>query len=212
MRKTMIAGAAAAALAAVAGAAWAQTGSPTASPAPHAGAERHALRGDLDRDGRVTQAEFVDSRLARLTASDADGDGVVTPEEAQASRQARRAEMADKRFARLDADSDGSISRAEFDGGHAARGERGPRAERAGRRLGRAGPMRAGRQGERGPIAVADVRARLTEQFAKLDADRDGVVTAEEQRAARQAWGEQRRERRAARRMQQPASPAPASE
>lgn len=215
MKKTMIAGVAAVALAAATGVAVAQTATPQAASQP--GAERqHRLRGDADRDGRVTQAEFVDGRLARLAASDGNGDGTITPEEMQASRQARLTEMADKRFARLDADSNGAISRAEFDAGHAARGERGPRAAHADRRGGRHGPMRghgarpAAR--EHGPIVIADVRAKLTEQFAKLDANGDGAVTADEQRAARQAWGEQRRERREARRTQQPASPAPASE
>lgn len=214
MKKTMIAGVAAVALAAVTSVAMAQT-APQAASQP--GAERqHRLRGDADRDGRLTQAEFIDGRLARLTASDADGDGTVTSEEMQAARQARLAERADKRFAKLDADSNGAISRAEFDAGHAARGERGPRAAHADRRGGRHGPMRGhgARPAvrEHGPVVIADIRAKLTEQFGKLDANSDGAVTADEQRAARQAWGEQRRERREARRTQQPASPAPASE
>ena len=53
---------------------------------------------------------------------------------------------------------------------------------------------------------------KLGERFAKLDADSDGFVAADEQRAAREALREQRHERRAARRIHQPASPAPASE
>ncbi|NHN19485.1 hypothetical protein G6046_00645, partial [Bacillus amyloliquefaciens] len=56
-----------------------------------------------------------------------------------AAMQARRAERAGDRFAKLDANGDGSISRAEFDAGHAARPDRGPRAERAGHREGRRG-------------------------------------------------------------------------
>ena len=207
MRKTIIAGVAAAALA---GAAAAQT----AAPPPRGEARPHRLAGDADRDGRVTQAEFVDGRVARLTAMDANGDGAVSREEMQAAGQARRAERADQRFARLDADSNGAVSRTEFDAGLAAHGARGPRAERAGRGGGRHGPMRPGARdkAERGPVVIADARARLTEQFARLDANRDGMATADEQRAARRAWAEQRRERRASRPAQQPASPAPASE
>lgn len=210
MRKTFIAGVAVAALAAMTGAAAAQT----AAPAPRGEARPHRLAGDADRDGRVTQAEFVDGRVARLTAMDANGDGAVSREEMQAAGQARRAERADRRFARLDADSNGAVSRAEFDAGMAAHGARGPRAERAGRGGGRHGPMRPGARdkAERGPVVIADARARLTEQFARLDANRDGMATADEQRAARRAWAEQRRERRASRPAQQPASPAPASE
>ena len=207
MRKTFIGGVAAVALAAVAGAATAQT------PAPQPGAERvRPLRGDADNDGRLSQAEFIDGRLARLTTADANGDGSVTREEMQAVMQARRAEHADKRFAKLDANGDGSISRAEFDAGHAARPERGARAERVARSGGARHAMRGqGHRGqaERGPVVIADVRAKMTEQFAKLDANSDGFVTAEEQRAARMAHREQRRE---ARRMREPASPAPASE
>lgn len=156
MRKTIIAGVAATALAAMTGVAVAQT----AAPAPRAGPERpHRLPGDADRDGRLTQAEFVDGRVARLTAMDADGDGTVTREEMRAAFEAKR---------------------------------------------------------EPGPVVIAEARAKLMERFAVLDADHDGVATAQEMRAARASArpddGEARRERREHRRMQQPASPAPASE
>ena len=43
------------------------------SPTPQPGAERVRFpRGDADQDGRISQAEFVDHRVARLTAADAD--------------------------------------------------------------------------------------------------------------------------------------------
>jgi hypothetical protein len=83
------------------------------------------------------------------------------------------------------------------------------------------GPGRPGAEGrgpgrERGPVVISDVAAKLGERFDKMDANRDGVISADERRAAmtahraeRQA---QRAERRAARPAQQPASPAPASE
>lgn len=220
MKKTMIGGVAAIALAAVSGMAMAQT------PAPHR-APNAARAAAAERS--VTQAEFVDARLARLIAADTNRDGVVTPEEMQAARQAQRTERLNQRFAKLDANGDGSISRAEFDAANAPRAERGPRAERAGQwagqRGGHRGPMRAAHRGaegarERGPIVIADVRAKLTEQFAKLDTNHDGVLTAAERRAGWQARAEQRREGRAEHRQgrgqrhpgQQPASPAPASE
>lgn len=206
MRKTFIGGVAAVALAAVAGVASAQT------PTPQPGAERvRPMRGDADSDGRISQAEFVEGRLARLTAADSNGDGSVTREEMQAVMQVRRAERADKRFAKLDADGNGAITRAEFD---AARSERGPRRARA-QGGGRHHAMRSahrGQRAERGPVVIADMRTKLTERFARLDANSDGFVAADEQRAARQAHREQRRERREARRMREPASPPPASE
>ena len=117
------------------------------------------------------------------------------------------------------------ISRAEFDAGHAARpdrAERGPGPERA-RSGPRGGPRHAmrGPEGrERGPVVISEVAAKLGEQFDKMDADRNGVVTADERRAdmtahraeRRAERGGERQQRRAVRPAQQPASPAPASE
>ena len=216
MRKTFLTGLSVIALAAVAGAATAQV-PPAGAAAPY------QARGEANR--QMTRAEFVDTRVARLTALDANRDGTVSVEERQAGMQARQAERADARFAKLDANADGSISRAEFDAGHAARPDRGPRAERAGNRGGARHAMRgSGRSGaegrgpgrERGPVVISDVAAKLGERFDKMDANRDGVISADERRAAmtahraeRQA---QRAERRAARPAQQPASPVPASE
>ena len=205
MRKTFLTGLSAIALAAVAGAATAQV--PPAS---------HHARGDQP-DRQITRAAFVDARVARLTALDANRDGTVSVEERAAAMQARRAERTNDRFAKLDANNDGSISRSEFDAGHAARPDRGPRAERAGHRDGHRGGARHAMRGagrERGPVVISEVAAKLGERFDKMDANRDGVITADERRAAMTAHrGErqaQREERRAAR--QQPASPAPASE
>ncbi len=209
MRKTFLTGLGVIALAAAAGAATAQV-----PPAPAAGAPApHHSRADPNR--QITRAEFVDARIARLTALDTNRDGVVSPEERAAAIQARRAERAGDRFAKLDADGDGSISRAEFDAGHAARPDRAPRAERAGDREGRRGGAHHAMHGqgrERGPVVIAEASAKLGERFDKMDADRDGVISADERRAAMSAQRADRQERRAARQAQQPASPVPASE
>ncbi|MRL69218.1 EF-hand domain-containing protein [Brevundimonas sp. SPF441] len=213
MRNTFLTGLGVIALAAAAGAATAQV-----PPAPAAGAPApHHSRADPNR--QITRAEFVDARIARLTALDTNRDGVVSPEERTAAMQARRAERAGDRFAKLDANGDGSISRAEFDAGHAARPDRAPRADRAGHREGRRGgahhAMR-GQERERGPVVIAEASAKLGERFDKMDANRDGVISSDERRAAMSAQREQRQERRAARQAQhqaqQPASPVPASE
>lgn len=218
MRKTFLTGLSAIALAAAAGAATAQT--PVQAPAQTVG--QHAApnpRGDMNR--QITRAQFVDARVARLTALDANRDGSISVEERQAAMQAKRTERANDRFAKLDANGDGSISRVEFDAGLQARPDRGPRPERAGRHPGRDGARHAmrgpGREGrERGPVVIADVAAKLGERFDKMDANRDGVISADARRAAMTAHRaerqEQRQERRAQRQAQQPASPAPASE
>ena len=209
MRMTFLTGLGAIALAASAGVATAQT-----PPAPH-----HA-RGEPDR--QITRAEFVDARVARLTAMDANRDGTISVEERQAAMQARRAEHADARFAKLDANGDGSISRAEFDAGHAARPDRGPHVQPAGAREGRrGGPRHAmrgpGRDGhERGPVVISEVAAKLGERFDKMDADHDGVISPAERRAAMTAHRAERQARRAQHQAVRPApqaaSPAPASE
>lgn len=198
MRKTILAGALAALTIAAGGVAIAQQ-----SPDR---AQARALRADADGDQRLSRAEFVDARIQRLTAADADRDGSVTRDEMRAAAQARRAERADARFERLDADNDGVISKAEFD----ARRE-----HRAGGRAHR-GHARAGRMGDRGPVVIAEARARVEAGFARMDADSDGYVTAAERQAAHADRREHRRERmmehRAARQAQQASPPAPASE
>ncbi|WP_284877209.1 EF-hand domain-containing protein [Brevundimonas sp. MEB006b] len=209
MRNTFLTGLGVIALAAAAGAATAQV-----PPAPAEGAPApHHARADPNR--QITRAEFVDARIARLTALDTNRDGVVSPEERAAAMQARRAERAGDRFAKLDANGDGSISRAEFDAGHAARPDRGPRAERAGHREGRRGGAHRAMRGqgrEREPVVIAEASAKLGERFDKMDADRNGVISADERRAVMSAQRADRQERRAARQAQQAASPVPASE
>ncbi|MBX9460398.1 MAG: EF-hand domain-containing protein [Brevundimonas sp.] len=205
MRKTLLAGALAALTLAAGGVAVAQQ----APDRPQAG----ALRADADGDRRLSRAEFVEARVQRLAAADADRDGSVTREEMRAVRQARIAARADARFDRLDADDDGVISKAEFGARRQGRAE--ARADRGPRRAHR-GPARAGRMAGRGPVVIAEARARAEAGFARMDVDRDGYVTAAERRTARAAMREQRRERmverRMARRAQQASPPAPASE
>lgn len=186
-------------------------------------APARAARGDTDGDGRISRAEFVDGRIARLTAIDANRDGSISAEERRSGMDTRRNQRVSARFESLDKDGDGSISREEF----TAREPRGDRAEHAGRGgrhgMGRGGHRGGGRghgggewgQGAeaRGPMAIADAQTRLTTQFDRVDANRDGFITAEERTAARQAMREQRGERRAERMARrQPSPSAPASE
>jgi len=189
------------------------------SVSPAQGRHAHA---DANGDGRISQAEFVQGRTERLTAIDADRDGSLTAEEMRAGMQARRAEHMAQRFERLDSDKNGAISRPEFDAARPQQtGRAGPgqgvrmgRHHRAGRGMGRGGGER---MAARGPVAIADVQTRASEVFARLDADQDGFLTAEEVRSGRQAWRGHRQGRMtrpiAPTVSQTPASPpAPASE
>ena len=205
MNKTLLVGGLAAlTLAAATGTAFAQQ------------APARSMRADTDGDSRLSQSEFVGRRVEQLTRVDADHDGSVTADERRAAMQARMAGRADARFDRLDADDDGIVSRAEFDGAREAGSE--ARAERGGRPMRVRGAAARGHRGMarregRGPVVIADVQARAEQNFARLDADHDGFVTAAEGRAARQTMREHRRERMEARRAARQASPqAPASE
>lgn len=210
MKKTLfVGGLAALTLATAGGVAIAQQ--TPARPAP-------ALRADTDGDNRISQAEFVARRMQRLTAADADRDGSVTHEEMRATAQARRAERGAARFDRLDADKDGSISRAEFDAHHGARaqardGRGGMRGGHGGGRGHGPGGAGAGAMGAGGPVVIAQARANAEQAFARMDANSDGYVTADERRAGRMTMREHRRGRMAGHHAAPQASPpAPASE
>lgn len=205
MKKQIIAGGLAAILAGAAGIATAQQADPRVQRQPRAEASP------------VDQATFVERRVARLVAADANGDGRVTAAEMRAAAEAGRAERTAARFDRLDADRDGVISRAEFEAAPAMRGGRkGPSARHMGPRA-HGEPARAERMhrdrahGERPDVVIAEARTRAAATFARLDANSDGVVTAEERRAGAREMREQRRERMVERRGQRaaPSTPAP---
>ncbi|HRO32589.1 MAG TPA: EF-hand domain-containing protein [Brevundimonas sp.] len=162
--KTIVTAACTAALLLTAGVAAAQQTTPQNAPARMA-------RVDADRDGRLSQAEYL-ARFDRMAAMDANGDGVVSADERRAAMQARRGQQRTAAFDRLDADKDGVISRAEFE----ARPDRAPRA----RMMRRQGPRRGG------DLNLAQARERAVQAFARMDRDGDGYVSADERRQSRQ--------------------------
>ena len=210
MRKSTLAASAAAVLAVL------TAGSALAQQAPR------AARADVDGDGRVSRAEFVDGRIARLTAIDANRDGSITVEERRSGIDTRRNQRVSARFEALDTDGNGAVSRDEFIAAREMRGDRadrgarhGMRGHRGGWRGGRGHGGGAGRQGAEapGPLAIANVQTRLTTQFDRVDADHDGFITPAERVTARQAMRAHRQSQRQERRAARQASPsAPASE
>ncbi len=131
-------------------------------------ADQAFVRIDANRDGRVTRAELRQSRQERRAAR-----GGGRGEHAEA-----RGDRAERLFQRLDRNGDGSVTREEVRQAQAQRGER-----------------RAARQQARGPnllpqqgfLTQAQWRERALQRFERLDLNRDGTVTREERRQARQA-------------------------
>jgi hypothetical protein len=182
--------ASAAALALVAGAAYAQ------APA-NVGA-------DPARGADMTRAQVEQRTTAMFARMDANKDGVLDAadrEARKAQRGERRAERLQARFAELDADKDGAISRAEFD----APRERVAQNARAGKRFGHRGDRMRGfggrglfKAGGDQSLTQAAFTAAALERFDRAAANKDGTVTGAERREAFKALREQRRAARAA--------------
>lgn len=164
-----------------------------------------AGRGDADGNGVVTRAEAQASAAQMFAKMDANKDGKLDA----ADRAAQRAAMQAKRFTDLDADGNGSISRAEWDK-HGAdraakRAERGEARDNAGEAgEGRRHGMRGGHHGKRGghhgmmmgkadangdkAISHAEFQTAALARFDAADANKDGQVTPEERQAQRGTW------------------------
>jgi Ca2+-binding EF-hand superfamily protein len=166
-----------------------------------------------DRDADVTRQQVIERTDRMFAELDANNDGRFTPEEARARGEQRRAQHMDRMFERLDLDRNGSITREEMTQARAQhQAERGERGTRPGgpamrhRRMGmhHGGPGMGGMRGMRGQrlfgeqgfVTAEQFRARALARFDRLDADRNGTVTAAERRAAREQRRERRRDRR----------------
>jgi hypothetical protein len=167
-----------------------------------------AAKGDADGNGVLTRAEAQAAATAQFAKMDANKDGKLDA----ADRSAQRAEMQAKMFAGLDADGNGSISKAEWDKHSADRAAK--RAERGEKRAAAGEPgegkrdgMRGGHHGKRGghhgmggrmmgkadtdgdkAISQAEFQTAALARFDAADANKDGQVTAEERQAQRGAW------------------------
>jgi Ca2+-binding EF-hand superfamily protein len=144
-------------------------------------------RADLDHDGRVTLQESQAALKARLMRLDTDRDGRITQAEMEAVRgqwAERRADRGSDIFTRLDTDRNGQLSQSEFNAGREQRVER--RRDHRDRRMARDGH---GAPGERfakldankdGAVSAAELDQAAATRFAEMDANRDGALTADE--------------------------------
>jgi len=206
---------------ALGGLAQAQT-APAPRPAPV-----QPMKADADGDGRITRAEFLARAEARFARLDTNRDGVVTREERRAGKTQKRhrgagamggpfipaQEAAPPRaggprgpgggLARMDADGDGRVTRAEFDAASAARFDR-MDTNRDGRvdatelaaLPGGGRGMRADTDGN-GVLTRAEHEAMARQRFERIDVNRDGVLDAAELQAGipmrgRRGGGERR--------------------
>ncbi len=171
--------------------------------------------GDANKDGVLTRAEAEAHAKAMFVKLDVNKDGKLD----QADRAARHAEKRAQMFDRLDANKDRSISKAEWDQADAAReakraewkakrGERAGAPGEGGERhamRGHHGGKRGGHGGHGGPggwmkadangdkaISQAEFVAGALARFDRMDANKDGKVTAEERQAMRQAMRDKR--------------------
>jgi len=179
-----------------------------------------------DRPGGPPQTRAeVQARVAEhFRKLDANGDGYVTKDEADAARARMRAAFAEKRqehraerFAMLDKDKSGTLSKDEYmappppraDGPDGRRaGPDGMRRGGHGRRMKHGGPgaMGMGPGGgsmfecadanKDGKVSLAEAEAPALAMFDRVDTNHDGTISPEERKAAHEAmrakWKEMR--------------------
>jgi hypothetical protein len=156
-------------------------GSAAAQPGPH------LAKLDTNGDGAVSAAEFEAGALARFAASDANGDGKVTADELTVARtkhaEARFAEedandngvlersevtkMPDALFAKLDADSSQTLTKAELEQAHPGKHAKGPRGV-------------PGDENQDGTVTKDEAVAHAKRMVKRIDANGDGVLSADE--------------------------------
>jgi hypothetical protein len=153
MKKSILASAAALAVAGTAGA------QPPAN----------APTGDITRAAAIADAE------QRFRTLDTNGNGSLEADELQKASEQRRAERRQRMEARLAQMS--PEERASFEQRRAERGGGEDGARRGGRERGPG----AGRRSEGGPTTLAGFRAQAEQRFERRDLDGNGVITAAEQ-------------------------------
>ena len=213
MTKLYLGGAALAAIVA-AGAAIAQ---PVPAPAPAPNVQVMQMhRGPMKTQTRDQVVAHVRDMFAKL---DANRDGFVTKEEADAAHQRMAAAMQERRaerraagganagaaFDRLDANKDGYLTRQEFEAGRQLRQERRAMVMQQGGRPGGMMRMHAGmgfghgRMFEMadatrdGRVSLQEATAAALQHFDRADLNHDGRLTPEERMQMRQQLRAQRR-------------------
>lgn len=152
----------------------------------HEGKGGHPMsRMDANSDGKVTQAEMLAAMTTRFDEADANKDGKVTPEE----RESKHAAKMQERLSAMDANKNGSIEKSEA---------RGPlehffaeidtdkngalsSAELSAHRKNRSEHHGRGDHDDAdAPTTKAELSAKVSERFKRLDKNNDGALTEDE--------------------------------
>ncbi|MGC6330485.1 EF-hand domain-containing protein [Rhizorhabdus sp. FW153] len=164
-----------------------------------------------------TRAEAQTRVTEMFKRLDTNGDGFVTKAEMDASRAKMREAFAERRderrgekFAKLDKDGSGSVSKDEFlappPPPPPGEGD-GPRGRHKGMKRHHGGMMMGGGgfwfdradANKDGKVSLAEAQSSALAMFDKVDSNRDGTISPDEQRAARDAmraeWKAKRGER-----------------
>ena len=177
-----------------------------AQDGPHGGPRGGMLMmADANKDGTVTRAELTAALEARFARLDVNKDGKIDQQDRDLMRQQRL----DARFAEMDSDKNGQISKAEFVAAHQARSDRHDQDGKPGDAGGHGwggrhhgygpGMMPGAADGANrdGPVTLEQFMARPLALFDKADTNKDGKVTADEMKAARQALRDGWKDRKA---------------
>lgn len=137
----------------------------------------------MAKDGPAPAAQDLRARAeARFSEADRNHDGKLSLAEMQDAQDQRLAE----KFARLDANKDGGISQDEMRQAHEQRRDQ-RQARRAGMQAMRARLKVLDSNNDQAltRAEIGDRMPRLSENFDRIDGNRDGKLTRDEMRAAR---------------------------
>ena len=184
------------------------------------GTAAFAVAPDGPRHAPKTRAEVQAKVAGHFKKADANGDGFVTKAEADAARATmkakfaeRREERRDERFAALDADKNGALSKEEFSarpprpegkdgerrGMHRGHGGKHGMHHRGGMGMGMGGQwFERADANKDGKVSLAEASTGALAMFDRVDTNKDGTISPEEHKAARDAMRAKWQERRAA--------------
>ena len=164
-----------------------------------------------------TRAEVQSKIALHFAKLDTNRDGSLTKAEADAARQAMRAQRGERKaerredrrenaFERFDSNRDGAISRAEWDAASAQRAQRMASRDRDGdgrpdsRKQGRGGMGALGGHmfqvadgNSDGRVTLQEAQAAALRHFDMADVNRDGQITPDERKQMRQRMRAERR-------------------